>query len=137
MLTDTIVPISPNNDSFFDVHYKVRIVSNKYGSRMYAKKGVILDVPERGIATLRMDDSCHLLDNVRQSHLESVVPKIKGSKTILIRGPDRGSICHLMARNLESQQAVVQLFDEMDVKTVSLDDLAEYTGLMDRDDDCY
>ncbi len=111
-------------------------MSNKYGSRMYAKKGVVLDVPARGIATLRMDDSGKLLENVKQSHLESVVPNIKGRNTILLRGADRGTVCHLMARNLESQQAIVQLFEEMVVKTVSLDDLAEYTGPMDRDVDC-
>ncbi len=111
-------------------------MSNKYGSRMYAKKGVVLDVPTRGIATLRMDDSGKLLEDVKQSHLESVVPKIKGRNTILLRGPHRGSVCYFMARNLESQQAVVQLFEEMDLKTVCLDDLAEYTGLMDRDVDC-
>jgi G patch domain/KOW motif-containing protein len=111
---------------------RVRVVSKSYGSSAYTKKGVVIDVPAQGRATLRMDESSgsKVLEDVKQKHLETVIPK-RGGKVILLRGKLRGGKGQLMARDVEAERAVVQLFEDMSVHTVPLDDVTEYTGMLD------
>ena len=58
--------------------------------------------------------------------METVVPR--GNRTVLIvRGSERGRTGHLLERSDNSETAVVQLVDSMEILTLKFDDICEST----------
>lgn len=113
----------------------VRIVSSKYGKNAYKEKGVVVDVTKDGEATLKMRDnrSGHQqVLHVAERHLETAIPKVGGNACILA-GPHRFDKGRLLERDSKSNRGVVQLFEDMNVVTMSLDDMAEWCGPLDDD----
>ncbi|KAJ1481803.1 hypothetical protein T484DRAFT_2704236 [Baffinella frigidus] len=55
---------------------RVRVVDKRLkDGKYYLKKGQILDVIARGIASVRMEDDGRMLDEVNVAQLETVPPK--------------------------------------------------------------
>ena len=111
---------------------RVRVVTKKLSSRQYKQKGLVLDVTHGGAyATLQMSDG-QILDRVPERYLETALPKVGGNAIILTgnHGLEKGK---LLERNSDSGQGVVQVFEDMNVVKLSLDDMAEWCGPLDDD----
>jgi G patch domain/KOW motif-containing protein len=110
---------------------RVRVVTEKLGRRYFRQKAVIVDVTPAG-ATLHMDGGGSVLDRVPERYLETALPKA-GGKVVVLSGPNRTAKGRLLERDSSKQQGVVQVFEDMSVLTLSLDDIAEWCGPLDDD----
>lgn len=110
---------------------RVRIVSDKLGRSQYKQKGVVIDVSYKGTATLRMDQNGQVLQ-VPERYLETALPKA-GGNAIVLSGNHRLAKGRLLERDSSSSKGVIQVFEDMSVLTLSLDDMAEWCGPLDDD----
>lgn len=72
----------------------VKVMAKKLGDKYYKKKGVVEDVQDRYVATVRMLDSSDVL-RLDQSHLETVIPNI-GRRVKVVNGAYRGQEATLL-----------------------------------------
>ncbi|XP_075560600.1 kin17 DNA and RNA binding protein [Dermacentor variabilis] len=72
----------------------VKVMAKKLGEKYYKKKGVVEDVQDRYVATVRMLDSNDVL-RLDQSHLETVIPNI-GRRVKVVNGAYRGQEATLL-----------------------------------------
>ena len=100
--------------SFLAPNIRVRIISKSSfkGGKYYNKKGKVVDVPSHRVCSLLLDDSNTLLDSVRESYLETVVPRKPGSLVRVVAGPHAGINATLVSRDSRKSKAVVQLLDD-------------------------
>eukprot|EP00903_Cladosiphon_okamuranus_P008182 g7881.t1 len=110
---------------------RVRVVHKSYAGA-YLGKGRVVDVPRIGQATVRMDVGDLVLEGVKERHLETVLPA-RGGKVVVVRGAEKGATGKLLAKNKET--ALVQVYEDLRALTLSLDDVAEFTGALDEDVD--
>ncbi len=110
---------------------RVRVVTKKIArGRQFKEKGIVVDVLRRGSeATLKMNNG-ELIERIKERDLETALPKVGGNVIILI-GKNKLEKGKLLERNSESGQGIVQLFEDMHVLSLSLDDIAEYCGPLD------
>ena len=109
---------------------RVRVVSKKLkGGCYYRHKGVVLDVI-RGSggdeATIQMDCGS-LIARIAECYLETALPKA-GRNVVILAGSHVGEKGRLLERDSDKCRGVIQLFEDMDVVTPSLDDIAEWCG---------
>ena len=108
-------------------------MTKKFASHQYNQKGLVLDVMHGGAsAILQMADG-QVLDRVADRYLETALPKVNGN-AIVLTGPHKGTKGKLLERNSERAKGLIQVFEDMSVLTVSLDDMAEWCGPLDDDD---
>lgn len=110
---------------------RVRIVTEKLGRKNFKEKGIVVDVTSKGV-TLKLDKGGTVLDRVPENYLETALPK-PGGKVIVLAGRNKYSKGKLLERNSKTAKGVVQIFEDMNVLTLSLDDLAEFVGSLDDD----
>lgn len=124
---------STNEKHWLIPNIRVRIVTKKVArGRQYLQKGVIMDVLQGGSeAVIQMTDG-ELLEKVPERYLETALPKV-GGKAIILSGPNKYSKGKLLERNSDTCRGIIQVFEDMNVVTVSLDDMAEFCGLLDDD----
>lgn len=72
----------------------VKVMAKKLGDKYYKKKGVVEDVQDRYVATVRMLDTDDVL-RLDQSHLETVIPNI-GRRVKVVNGAYRGQEATLL-----------------------------------------
>ena len=108
---------------------RVRVVTENLGRKYFKEKGIVVDVTSKG-ATLRLDRSGTVLDRVQENYLETALPK-PGGKAIVLAGRNKYAKGKLLERNSKSGKGAIQIFEDMNVLTLSLDDLAEYVGSLD------
>jgi hypothetical protein len=70
--------------------------------------------------------------HVAERHLETALPKVGGSACIL-SGEQKYAKGRLLERDSKANKGVVQVFEDMSVVTMSLDDMAEWCGPLDDD----
>ena len=104
---------------------RVRIVRERW-EKYHLKKAVIYDVPQIGIADVRLEDGKRL-DGVKEAYMQTALPKA-GGQVLVLRGEHRGSKGKLLQRNKKTEKAVVQLYDDSEIVTVSMEDVAEFCG---------
>ena len=85
----------------------------------------------KGTATLKMSSNGQVL-HAKERYLETALPKIGGNACIL-SGNHKYGKGRLLERDSKANRGVVQLFEDMNVVTVSLDDMAEWCGPLDDD----
>lgn len=102
------------------------VSSAKSGSVFYLQKGVVLDVPTRGVASLRLDDG-KLLSSVAEKHLETVLPTV-GGICMILAGEYKSETAVLIEKDSESDRAMVQLSESLDMIMVGLDDVAAFVA---------
>ena len=119
------------SQSWATPNIRVRIISEKLGSKYFKEKATVMDVTSKGI-TLRIDHSGRVLDRVPERYLETSVPKVGGS-AIILSGPHKYSKGRLLERKSKEDLAVIQTFEDMHVVSLSLDDIAEWCGPLDDD----
>jgi hypothetical protein len=109
---------------------RVRVVTEKLGRRHYKQKGVVLDVTDGGgKATLQMAEG-QVLDRVAERYLETALPKI-GGNAVVLAGKHKFAKGRLLERDSKAGRGIIQVFEDMNVLTLSLDDLAEWCGPLD------
>jgi G patch domain and KOW motifs-containing protein len=109
---------------------RIRVVTRKLGSVHYTQKGIVMDVTHGG-ATVHMS-SGQVLDNVPERYLETALPKTGGNVIVLV-GRHKFAKGKLLERDSNRGRGAVQVFEDMSVLTLKLDDLAEWCGPLDDD----
>lgn len=110
---------------------RVRVVTEKLGKKYFKEKGIIVDVTSKG-ATLRLDKTGKVLDRVREDYLETALPK-PGGKAIVLAGRHKYAKGKLLERDSKRAKGAIQIFEDMSVLNLSLDDMAEFVGSLDDD----
>ena len=110
---------------------RVRVVTEKLGRRYFKEKGTVVDVTTKG-ATLRLDKSGVVLDRVPEDYLETALPK-PGGKAIVLVGRHKYAKGQLLERDSKRGKGAIQIFEDMSVLNLSLDDMAEFVGSLDDD----
>ena len=102
--------------------------------RQYKEKGIVMDVlPGGAHATVQMADG-EVLDKVPERYLETALPKVGGNAIVLAGDAQhRYAKGRLLERDSSKGRAAVQLFEEMNILNLSLDDIAEWCGPLDSD----
>ena len=104
----------------------VRIISKSFrNGKYYCKRVRIVDIT--GSDECSVDCEGVIIDGVRQSMLETALPRPGGSVMIL-SGRDKGKTGHLVERNSETCVAVVQLEDDDTVHSYDFNYVAEYVN---------
>jgi G-patch domain/KN17 SH3-like C-terminal domain len=115
---------------------RVRVVTEKLGKKHFRQKGVIVDVNRRHGATLRMDilegGKHAVLEHVPEQYLETALPK-SGGHAIVLTGPHKWTKGKLLERNSKASTGSIQVFEDMSILSLSLDDMAEWCGPLDDD----
>jgi G patch domain/KOW motif-containing protein len=121
---------------------RVRIVDQDLGGgRHYNKKGVVQDVHGRKEILLQLDGSTReLVDGCSQSYLETIVPKPSAGDgralVMVVRGKSKGRYADVLERSSGENRVVVQLKHDDSVAELTMDDVCEYVGgLEDEDND--
>lgn len=116
---------------------RVRVISKKVAKgRQYKQKGVVMDVLHHGNdAVLHMDNG-EVIESIPERYLETALPKV-GGNVMILTGSNQFAKGKLLERNSNKGIAVIQLFDNMNVVTLSLDDISEWCGPLDDDDDYF
>ncbi|GKY98096.1 hypothetical protein MPSEU_000767400 [Mayamaea pseudoterrestris] len=119
-------------------HIRVRVTTEKLGRIHYRQKGTVIDVTPKG-ATVRMDagqQQSLILDHVIEKHLETALPKV-GGKVVIVAKSHAHYLAKgtLMERDARNSCGMIQLHQDLAVLTLSLDDLAEWCGPLDDDDE--
>ncbi|KAI8469970.1 MAG: DExH-box splicing factor binding site-domain-containing protein [Monoraphidium minutum] len=114
---------------------RVRLLDKRLmGGRLYLKKGVVVDVHPGALADVAVDETRQVVQ-LPEGRLETVVPKEPGRPVQVVAGPWRGRRGRLLQASATGGAAAVQLAGDMAVVRVALDDVAEYTGPLDEEDD--
>jgi hypothetical protein len=120
---------------------RVRIVDQGLGGgRHYNKKGVVQDVHGRKDILLQLDGSAELVDGCSQSYLETIVPKPSAGDgralVMVVRGQSKGRYADVLERSSGENRVVVQLKHDDSVAELTMDDVCEYVGgLEDEEND--
>jgi hypothetical protein len=135
-------------------HIRVRIVDKKLqGGALYNKKGVVADTsggPTMDYTcpghtwdtgggpafdtggghtfSVRLDGSPRLVEGLRVSQVETVLPKRAGAAVLLVQGKHRMRRGRLVERHTREARAVLQLTGDFELVTVGFDDVAEWAG---------
>jgi len=109
---------------------RVRVITEKLGRRHFKEKGIVVDVTPKG-ATIEMENG-HVLDRVAERYLETALPK-PGGKAVVLAGEHRFAKGQLLERDSRKARGVIQVYEDMNVLTLPLDDLAEWCGPLDED----
>lgn len=89
---------------------------------LYLQKGAVIDIPTPGLATLRLDSGSYI-NEMKEKHLETVLPKI-GESCILLIGPHKGQIANLVEKQKEKEVVIVELVDDLTILQMSMDAVA-------------
>jgi hypothetical protein len=118
-------------EHWLTTNIRVRVVTKKIAKgRQFKEKGIVLDVLKRGAeATIQMANG-EILERVPERYLETALPKI-GGNAIILTGPNKSEKGKLLERHSDKGRGVLQLFEDMNVVTLSLDDIAEFCGALD------
>lgn len=110
---------------------RVRVVTKKVAKgRQYQQKGVVVDVLNQGShAVLHMDDG-EVIDRIPERYLETALPKL-GGHVIILTGTFQFAKGKLLEKSISKGNGVIQLFEDMNIITLSLDDIAEWCGSLD------
>lgn len=118
------------NSTWLTPHIRVRVVSSKVGREYYKEKGVVVDVTRKGTATLNMSNGQVI--QVPERYLETALPKVGGNVCILT-GENRLAKGRLLERDSRANRGAVQIFEDMNIATTSLDEISEWCGPLDDD----
>ena len=111
---------------------RVRVITRRLGPELFKEKGVVVDVAHRhSMATVQMSNG-QVLDQIPERYLETALPKL-GGNVIVLSGESKFGKGTLLERDSKSQMGVIQMFEDLRIVKLSLDDLAEWVGPLDDD----
>lgn len=114
---------------------RVRVVDKRLQQgRLYLKKGVVLDVAPDGSCDVQMEEGRQVV-TAHQDQLETVVPKEAGAAVMVVQGKHKGRKGRLLQVSLSSGAAALQLVGDMAVVRLLLDDVAQFMGHLEEEDE--
>ncbi|KAI3929948.1 hypothetical protein MKW98_004102 [Papaver atlanticum] len=120
--------VKGDDHSWLISHIRVRVVSKKFrGGKLYMKKGEIVDVVERSVCDIAMDESKEVIQGVKQDILETVIPRC-GGPVLILYGKHKAVLGNLVERDTEKGIGVVRNADNHELLNVHLEQIAEYIG---------
>jgi len=121
------------SQSWLIPNIRVRVVSRKYAKgRHYKQKGIIVDALHGGRKAVLHMTNGEVLDCIPERYLETALPAI-GGNAIVLTGQHKYEKGVLIEKNLDKGEGVIQLFEDMHVVSLLLDDIAEWCGSLDED----
>ncbi|KAI4897962.1 hypothetical protein NFI96_023218 [Prochilodus magdalenae] len=120
---------SPPVPSWLQRDLRVRFIDKTFkGGKYYNSKMRIEDVLTPHICVCRTDEG-RLLDDVKQTMLETIVPKGDADSIMVVLGEHRGQVGRILKRDKEKCRAMVQL-DRYEEKifTLDYDAICHYVG---------
>uniref|UniRef100_A0A1I7YJW1 G-patch domain-containing protein n=1 Tax=Steinernema glaseri TaxID=37863 RepID=A0A1I7YJW1_9BILA len=106
---------------------RVRLIHKKYGERYYKEKMVVLDATDSRNCTLRDEDgSKHR--RMKESWLETIIPRDVGAKVMIVSGRRRGKLAVLKKRDKERERIQVRVIDTDEDVKLSFDEACEWAG---------
>uniref|UniRef100_A0A1I7ZVT2 G-patch domain-containing protein n=1 Tax=Steinernema glaseri TaxID=37863 RepID=A0A1I7ZVT2_9BILA len=105
---------------------RVRLIHKKYGERYYKEKMVVLDAPDSRHCMLRDEDGTKHR-RMKESWLETVIPRDIGAKVMIVSGRRRGQLAILKKRDKERQRIYVRVIDTKEDVKLSFDEACEWT----------
>lgn len=109
----------------------VRCISKTFhGGSLYGKKLVVVDLTDVDCASMvLLEDRHKVIENVRESLVETVVPPCGGSVHI-VRGERAGETGVVREKNSDKNRALVEMIDDGSIiVTLAMDDIAQYVGM--------
>ncbi|XP_020362288.1 G-patch domain and KOW motifs-containing protein [Oncorhynchus kisutch] len=125
--------LPPASSPWLQRDLKVRFVDKAFkGGRYYNSKMRIEDVLAPNICVCRTEEG-RFLDDVKQTMLETIVPKSDSDDIMVVLGEHRGQVGRILQRDRDRSRAMVQLdrYEEK-VFTLDYDSICHYVGGGDR-----
>ncbi|XP_010888977.2 G-patch domain and KOW motifs-containing protein [Esox lucius] len=123
------VKLPPAAPSWLQRDLKVRFVDKAFkGGKYYNSKMRIEDVLTPNICICRTEEG-RFLDDVKQTMLETIVPKSDSDDIMVVLGEHRGQVGRILQRDRDRCKAMVQLdrYEEK-VFTLDYDSICHYVG---------
>ncbi|KAJ8016792.1 hypothetical protein DPEC_G00011040 [Dallia pectoralis] len=123
------VKLPPAAPSWLQRDLKVRFVDKTFkGGKYYNSKMRIEDVLTPNVCVCRTEEG-RFLDDVKQTMLETIVPKSDSNDIMVVLGEHRGQVGRILERDRERCKAMVQLdrYEEK-VFTLDYDAICHYVG---------
>eukprot|EP00551_Chaetoceros_affinis_P006852 CAMPEP_0203677074 /NCGR_PEP_ID=MMETSP0090-20130426/27007_1 /ASSEMBLY_ACC=CAM_ASM_001088 /TAXON_ID=426623 /ORGANISM="Chaetoceros affinis, Strain CCMP159" /LENGTH=663 /DNA_ID=CAMNT_0050543863 /DNA_START=49 /DNA_END=2040 /DNA_ORIENTATION=+ len=123
--------VQKSTEHWLTPNIRVRVVTKKIAKgRQYKQKGVVMDVLNQGTYAVVHMDNGELIERVPERYLETALPKV-GGNAIILTGSNQFAKGKLLERNSSKGRGIIQLFEDMNVVTLGLDDIAEWCGSLD------
>ena len=107
---------------------RVRIIDKFLGNgKFFGMKCIIKDVPRPRVCTVVSLDG-KVIDNMKQNHLETVVPKLERTVMVLDH-PDKilvGQLGQLLHCDDKNEMGTIRMEQTYDMETISYNDFSEY-----------
>lgn len=104
---------------------RVKIVSKTLQSgRLYAKSAWVVDVLPGARCSLRLDDGGQLVQDVRESELETLVAQVSG-RVRIVSGEHKGERGTVVERDRDRRRVQVRLDDDDDIVQLAFDQCAQ------------
>ncbi|XP_018580756.2 G-patch domain and KOW motifs-containing protein [Scleropages formosus] len=119
----------PSAPSWLQRDLRVRFIDKTFkGGKYYNSKMTVEDVLTPDTCVCRTDDG-RLLDDVKQTMLETMVPKSENDLIMVVLGEHRGQLGRILQRDKQRCRAMVQLDRHEDkVFTLDYDSICHYVG---------
>ncbi|KAM3725876.1 G-patch domain and KOW motifs-containing protein [Dirofilaria immitis] len=110
---------------------KVRFINKEFkNGKLYNEKVRILDAVDRENCTVE-DSSGNKYFQISEHWLQTVIPKMRGKRLMIVNGPFRGNIAVLEARDKKKHMVIARLITTDEIVTVCFDDICEYLDSFD------
>ncbi|KAI4800526.1 hypothetical protein KUCAC02_009668 [Chaenocephalus aceratus] len=122
----------PPPPSWLQRDLKVRFIDKSFkGGKYYNSKMCVEDVLSPSTCICRTDEG-RLIDDVKQSMLETIIPKLESESIMVVLGEHRGQVGRILQRDKNKCRAMVQL-DRHEEKVFMLDYdiICQYVGETD------
>ena len=118
---------SPASKPWAVENLRVRCVNKEYKRGDYYKtKMVVIEASDRNNCLLRDEDGRK--HELKEKWIETVIPKGKGGKVMVLAGQYRGGVGQIIDRDDKKYKVWVALHESDDVVKVDFDDACEYVG---------
>lgn len=125
----------PRSQHWLHRDLRVRFVDKLHkGGQYYNTKMTIEDVLSPDTCVCRTDQG-QVLEGLREDMLETLVPKVRGNRVMVVLGPQAGKVGRLLDWDRERSRAVVQLQRENQLVELHYDAVCQYLGPSDSDED--
>ncbi|KAJ1095034.1 hypothetical protein NDU88_000205 [Pleurodeles waltl] len=127
--SDHVSYSSARSNHWLQRDLRVRFIDKQYkGGRYYNAKIRIEDVLSPEVCVCRTEEGC-ILDGIKESMLETLIPKMEEDFVMVVLGPHRGQVGRILRRDKEKSRALVQLLrDEVNVLKLDFDAICHYVG---------
>ncbi|MFH4975048.1 hypothetical protein AB6A40_001757 [Gnathostoma spinigerum] len=112
---------------------RVRFINKDYkNGDLYNEKVCVVDIVGRSKCIVR-DESGRIYYDICEDWLETLVPKNKGSKVMLLGDRWSGQLAVVMERDKQRKRLLARILLTDELASVTFDDACEFIGLTDED----